>query len=232
MELKPTFREWLILEEIKDFFNEIESTQDWFNRETLKRNNRFPLILPILEAIILPENIKINSSLDDIDSLNREFKNLRVIFSINDTDNPKKLDAHYDQEEDKIYIFHSTKNTKLEVEAMIGHEMIHREQNKRSNGNYFERAKKLTAELNKIATEYNRTKDISIFNDYNKKLKFRDFDDSYEQMAYVYQTVKENPELTPNQLVKYFTKFGFNIDFKLKKYIGMYWLIRDKLKRI
>ena len=50
-------------------------------------------------------------------------------------------------------------------------------------------------------------------------------------MAYVYQTVKENPTLTPNQLVKYFKTMGFNIDFKLKKYIGMYWLIKDKITK-
>lgn len=48
-------------------------------------------------------------------------------------------------------------------------------------------------------------------------------------MAYVYQVVKENPNLTPNQLVKYFDKYGFNIDYRLKKYIGMYWLIKDKI---
>ena len=112
---------------------------------------------------------------------------------------------------------------------MIGHEMIHHAQNKKSNGNYFERAKRLTDELNKLALEFNKTQDINIFNNYKKKKKFRDYDDYFEQMAYVYQVVKENPNLTPNQLVKYFDKYGFNIDYRLKKYIGMYWLIKDKI---
>lgn len=135
--------------------------------------------------------------------------------------------AHYNQEKDEIHVFHSTKNSKLEVEAIIGHEMIHREQHKRSNGNYFERAKKLTAEINNIVKEYERTKNQDLIKDYQQKLKFKNFDDSYEQMAYVYQTIKENPELTPNQLVKYFTKFGFNIDFKLKK-IYRYVLVNKR----
>lgn len=225
-----SFREYLIECEINDFYTDIKSYQDFYNKEQTKLNNRFPLVLPIVEAVILPENLKINSDLSDIDSLNKEFKKLKVFFELNQDDNPKHLDAYYNQAEDKICVFHSTRNTKLEVEAIVGHEMIHREQHKRSNGNYFERAKKLTAEINNIVKEYERTKNPDLIKDYQKKLKFKNFDDSYEQMAYVYQTIKENPDLTPNQLVKYFTKFGFNIDFKLKKYIGMYWLIKDKIK--
>lgn len=225
-----TFREYLIECEIDDFYIDIKSYQDFYNKESIKSHNKFPLLLPIHEAVILPENLKINSNLSDIDSLNKEFKKMNIIFQINDGNNPDLLSAHYNQEKDKILVFHSTKNSKLEVEALIGHEMIHREQNKRSNGNYFERAKKLTAEINNIVKEYQRTKNQDLIKDYQQKLKFKDFDDSYEQMAYVYQTIKENPDLTPNQLVKYFTKFGFVIDFKLKKYIGMYWLVKDKIK--
>lgn len=225
-----TFREYLIECEIDDFYVDIKSYQDFYNKEQTKSSNKFPLVLPIVEAVILPENLKINSDLADINSLNKEFKKIKVFFEINKGDNPKHLDAYYNQTEDEIYVFHSTKNTKLEIEAIIGHEMIHREQHNRSNGSYFERAKKLTAEINKIAKEYERTNNPEIIKEYQTKLKFKNFDDSYEQMAYVYQTIKENPDLTPNQLVKYFTKFGFNIDFKLKKYIGMYWLIKDKIK--
>ena len=225
-----TFRDYLIECEINDFYTDIKSCQDFYNKESINLYNKFPLIFQIHEAVILPENLKINSDLADIDSLNKEFKKLKVFFEINQDDNPKHLDAHYNQEKDEIHIFHSTKNSKLEVEAIVGHEMIHREQHRRAGVHYFERAKKLTAEINNIVKEYERTKNPDLIKDYQKKLKFKNFDDSYEQMAYVYQTIKENPDLTPNQLVKYFTKFGFNIDFKLKKYIGMYWLIKDKIK--
>lgn len=225
-----TFREYLIECEINDFYIDIKSTQDFYNKYNCDIHNKFPLLFQIHEAVILPENLKINSDLTDIDSLNKEFKKMNIIFEINEGNDPKKLDAYYDKQKDEIHIFHSTKNSKLEVQAMIGHEMIHREQHKRAGVHYFERAKKLTAEINGIVKEYERTKNSELIKENQQKLKFKNFDDSYEQMAYVYQTIKENPELTPNQLVKYFTKFGFVIDFKLKKYIGMYWLVKDKIK--
>lgn len=224
-----TFREYLIECEINDFYIDIKSYQEYYNKESINCHNKFPLLFQIHEAVILPENLKINSDLADIDSLNKEFKKMNIIFEINEGDNPKNLDAHYNQEKDEIHIFHSTKNSKLEVEAMIGHEMIHREQHKRAGVHYFERAKRLTDEINKMIAVYNGNFDRNIFKDIQNKMKFKNFDDSYEQMAYVYQTIKENPELTPNQLVKYFTNLGFVIDFKLKKYIGMYWLIKDKI---
>lgn len=68
-----SFREYLIECEINDFYADIKSYQDFYNKEQIKSNNRFPLVLPIVEAVILPENLKINSDLADIDSLNKEF---------------------------------------------------------------------------------------------------------------------------------------------------------------
>lgn len=223
-----SFKEYLIDCEIDDFYEDLKDIENFHLRESF-RNNKYPLILPIHEAVILPEDIKTNSSLDDVDSLNKEFAKLKIFFHLENYNNKNYLNAHYRQEEDEIHVYYSLKNIKLEIEALIGHEMIHRAQHKKSNSKYFEKAKRLTDELNKLASEFNKTKDIKLWTDYNKKKKFKDFDDHYEQMAYVYQVVKENPNLTPNQLVKYFEKIGFNINYRLKKYIGMYWLIRDKL---
>lgn len=224
-----TFREYLIEAEIKDFYTELNQIESFYYKESMGIINKYPLVLPIHEAIIYPENIKINSSLDDGDSLNKEFKKLNVIFHLENYSRNNDLNAHYRQTDDEIHVYYSLKNSKLEIEAMIGHEMIHREQHKKSNGNYFERAKKLTAELNALANKFNKTQDINVYKEYNAKKKFKDFDDHYEQMAYVYQIVKENPTLTPNQLVKYFQTFGFEINYRLKKYIGMYYIIKDKL---
>ncbi len=222
-----SFKEYLIDCEIDDFYEDLKDIENFHLRESF-RNNKYPLILPIHEAVILPENIKIKSSLDDLNSLENEFKKLNVIFHLTNN-NKEDLNAYYKQDSDEIHVYYSLKNSKLEIEAMIGYEMIHRAQNKKSNGNYFERAKRLTDELNKLALEFNKTQDVNIFSNYKKKKKFRDYDDHFEQMAYVYQVVKENPNLTPNQLVKYFDKYGFNVDYRLKKYIGMYWLIKDKI---
>lgn len=223
-----TFRDYLIQCEVDDFYTELKDIENFQLRESFRNNNKYLFTLPIHEAIILPEDIKIKSSLNDVTSLENEFKKLNVIFHLTNN-NKDDLNAYYKQDSDEIHVYYSLKNSKLEIEAMIGHEMIHRAQNKKSNGNYFERAKRLTDELNKLALEFNKTQDINIFNDYKNKKKFRDYDDYFEQMAYVYQVVKENPNLTPNQLVKYFDKYGFNIDYRLKKYIGMYWLIKDKI---
>lgn len=218
-----SFREYLKDCEIKDFYESLKEETYSYNK--IVNHNKHPLVQIIHEAVITPELIEIKSSLDDLVSLNQEFSKLKIIFK--QTDNPKKLHGYYKQENDEIYILYSIKNSKKEIEAMIGHEMIHRAQNKKSKGYYFDRAKKLTAEINKLADEYNITQNAEVLNLYKQKSKFKDFDDSYEQMAYVYQIVKENPDLTPNQLIQYFKNFGFKIDFKLKKYIGMYWLIRD-----
>ena len=223
-----TFRDYLIQCEVDDFYTELKDIENFQLRESFRNNNKYLFTLPIHEAIILPEDIKIKSSLNDVNSLENEFKKINVIFHLTNN-NKDDLNAYYKQDSDEIHVYYSLKNSKLEIEAMIGHEMIHRAQNKKSNGNYFERAKRLTDELNKLALEFNKTQDINIFNDYKNKKKFRDYDDYFEQMAYVYQVVKENPNLTPNQLVKYFDKYGFNIDYRLKKYIGMYWLIKDKI---
>ena len=218
-----SFREYLKDCEIKDFYESLK--EETYNYNKIVNHNKYPLVQIIHEAVITPESIEIKSSLDDLASLNHEFSKLKIIFK--QIDNPKNLYGYYKQENDEIYILYSIKNSKKEIEAMIGHEMIHRAQNKKSKGYYFDRAKKLTAEINKLADEYNITQNAEVLNLYKQKSKFKDFDDSYEQMAYVYQTVKENPDLTPNQLIQYFKNLGFKIDYRLKKYIGMYWLIRD-----
>lgn len=216
------FREYLRESEINDYFKELEED----NREYFKLlyHNSHPLLDNMNEAVIKPEMIKINSNISNLQDLNDEFKKLRVNFY-----NDKELHAYYNQEKDEINVYFNTSNTKLELEAIIGHEMIHREQNKRSNGNYFERAKKLTSELNKIAQEFNKSNDVELLKKYNIKQRFRDYNDSYEQMAYVYQTMKEHPNYTPTDMVNYFKKFGFGVDFRLKKYIGMYYLIRNSI---
>lgn len=150
-----TFREYLIEAEIKDFYTELNQIESFHYKESMGIINKYPLVLPIHEAIIYPENIKINSALDSEESLNTEFKKLKVVFHLENYSKNNDLNAYYNQLKDEIHVYYSLKNSKLEIEAMIGHEMIHREQNKKSNGNYFERAKKLTAELNKLADEFN-----------------------------------------------------------------------------
>ena len=51
----------------------------------------------------------------------------------------------------------------------------------------------------------------------------------FENMAYAYSEVKMNRDGKLSDLIEKFRKSKFVIDNKLKKYIGMYWLIKDKL---
>ena len=221
------FREFAKNKEIEDFYNNIKEIEDFHLREYNRNYYKNLSLIPINEGIILPENIKIKSDLKDVDSLNKEFEKEGVIFHYKGNISKNKMNAHYKQEKDEIHIFYGDNNTENEIEALIGHKMIHRQQHKKSNGNYFKRAKELTAELNKIADEFNKTNDIKLFSEYKKKIKFKDFDNHFEQTAYVYQTIKENPNLNPPELLQLFKKWDFDINYRLKKYIGMYWLIRD-----
>ena len=233
-----TFREYLIECEIDDFYIDIKSTQDFYNKYNCNIHNKFPLLFQIHEAVILPENLKINSDLTDVESLNKEFKKMNIIFEINDRDNPKKLDAYYNQEKDEIHIFFSTKNTKLEIEAMIGHEMIHKVQNK-LNVKYIEQATNL---VNRINVRQEKMQDLMIINtvesmkEWQKLLKLNEKErleflqnSVFEKMAYAYSEVKMNKDMKLSDLLTKFKKSNFIIDNKLKKYIGMYWLIKDKI---
>lgn len=67
-----------------------------------------------------------------------------------------------------------------------------------------------------------RVKNIKIYNDYL-------YNTVYEKMAYAYQEVKSNTSGKISDIIDKLQRSGFIVDNKLKKYIGMYWLIRDKI---
>lgn len=48
-------------------------------------------------------------------------------------------------------------------------------------------------------------------------------------MAYAYQEVKSNTSGKISDIIDKLLRNGFIVDNKLKKYIGMYWLIKDKI---
>ena len=49
-------------------------------------------------------------------------------------------------------------------------------------------------------------------------------------MAYAYQEVKNNISGKIADIIKKLERNGFIVDNKLRKYIGMYWLIKDKIQ--
>lgn len=60
-----------------------------------------------------------------------------------------------------------------------------------------------------------RLQNIKIYNDYL-------YNTVYEKMAYAYQEVKSNTSGKITDIIDKLKRNGFNVDDKLKKYIGMY----------
>ena len=89
-----TFRDYLIQCEVDDFYTELKDIENFQLRESFRNNNKYLFTLPIREAIILPEDIKIKSSLNDVNSLENEFKKLNVIFHLTNN-NKDDLNAYY-----------------------------------------------------------------------------------------------------------------------------------------
>ena len=63
-----------------------------------------------------------------------------------------------------------------------------------------------------------RLKNKKIYNDYL-------YNTVYEKMAYAYQEVKNRASENITDIIKKLEKSGFTVDNKMRKYIGMYWLI-------
>lgn len=116
--------------------------------------------------------------------------------------------------------------------------MVHKIQHKHSN-KYFEQSEKIVKEINtnekKLIELFNlntkesmiewnklRQKNLKIYHNYLYNI-------IYEKMAYAYQEVKMNTTGKITDIISKLEKMGFVVDNKLRKYIGMYWLIKDKI---
>lgn len=125
------------------------------------------------------------------------------------------------------------------MEALIGHELVHREQHKRAGENYFKQSEKIVKEINNLAVELNQ---IDMSNPNNVKIfqkqykRYQELTDKflyltpYESMAYAYQFVKEYYYLTPSAIIDKLRADNIKINNITKKCVGMYWLIKDKIK--
>ena len=177
----------------------------------------------ILEAIINPGEIKIDSK--DVDYLNSSFEKLKISFR----EGP--LLWGYNTGTEIIIVI--SKNDKLEeIEAMIGHEIIHREQLKKSD-KYMEQTISLVDRINKLATLFNDTHDIKYQKEREKLYNFFTNGSVYELMAYAYQLVKDRKNYklnTISDIIEFYSKIlEYSAPKKFIKYVRMYWLIKDKI---
>jgi hypothetical protein len=234
--VRITFREWLREEEIKDsnnkYYEELKLIENELEKIQSHNDNLIKFNMFLSEAVIEPEKIKINTLNDG--KLNKQYQKFNIIFHFGDY----KLKGRYDKKSDIIDIFYSDADTLEEIEAMIGHEMVHKIQHKHSN-KYFEQSEKIINQINsnekklielfsintkESMREWNilRQKNLKIYNDYL-------YNTVYEKMSYAYQEVKMNTSGKINDIIVKLERMGFIVDNKLRKYIGMYWLIKDKI---
>lgn len=253
-----TFREWLretekekvqiikeheyyteaqLMKDIKiyDSFQRMERAHEMSNEEKYNLNW-------VEETIRLNENIiepnKIHISSTDLENLNSKFNKFDIFFS-----RGNELRAVYKQEKDEIEVFVSLQDETIEIEALLSHEMVHKEQNKRSNGNYFKECKKMISRVNVILDKKRKLISepggILLHRDEIKELE-NEIKENYlvfthlnpfEEMAYACQAVIEYSKKYSkiNDIINHLIQDKFPITNRFKKYLYMYWLIRDKI---
>lgn len=189
---------------------------------------------PLQEGIIIPDKLKIVTT--NIKKLNKQFQN--TIISFEEVDSEEEVGGSYIPATEEI-IINVYKNMSLNtLEALINHEIIHSIQDDKSsmrmeqelNAEYkkIENLVKKLDSLNSKSPEYNIVKaklDKSSF----KHL----FGTHQEKMTYSYMFVKMAKDKnlnTPDEVVQEAEKWlNIKLDKQFKKYIGMYWMVRNEL---
>ena len=127
-----TFRGYLIEQKELTQFYKVELVKidnDILKAEaSIKGNIEQYGIKPLFESLIEPHKIKIKIKTNDIEKLNKEFEKYKIVFEYS----PNEIRAKYDNVNDTIYIIFKKDTDFLVLEALIGHESVHREQHKRA----------------------------------------------------------------------------------------------------
>ena len=175
-------------------------------------------LIHIKGNIIDPMNIILNST--DIYYLNKEYNRYDLYFK-----ESLYLFAEYDSISDVLIAYIPSTCSKLELEAVVTHEMVLKKQHKwrcsseNENYNYFD-----------SAFNYGNIIFKSVMN-----RKFRDELrelDQFKEVALAFNIVKEysNKYNKPNEIINYMIENEFHVSSSIKKYVAMYWLIKDKIK--
>jgi vacuolar-type H+-ATPase subunit I/STV1 len=234
-ELGP-FREWLREQkEIDNFYNidlKVIEERILISEASVNGNIEQYNIKPLFEALIEPHKIKINTN--EIDKLNKEFKNYNIVFKYSENE----IKAYYNKQEDIIYIIFKKDTAFNILEALIGHEMVHREQHKRAGEDYFKQSEKVVKEINDLRAELKQInmsdteeakRYVKLLKVYNALLDTFLYLTPYESMAYAYQFVKEYKNIKPQAILDKMKEDKIKINNITKKYVAMYWLIKDKI---
>lgn len=239
MNIKQEFREFLRGEnhrniELNNFYNiELKKIEEEisFSEASMRGSIEFWNIKPLFEAVIEPHLIKIKTN--NIEKLNDEFKKYNTKFHYSND-----IQGLYNKSKDEINIYFPKNIDFNTLEAIIGHEMVHKEQHKNAGQNYFKQSEKIVKRINDLAKDMNLLdmmdeKDIKKYkilnSERNKLLNDFLYLSPYESMAYAYQFVKEYKNLLPQEIIEKLKDNKILINNLTKKYISMYWLIRNKI---
>ena len=239
MNIRQEFRDFLVEEnykkvELNNFYNiELKKIEEEISASEASMRGSLNLwkIIPVHEAVIEPHLIKIKTN--NIEKLNDEFKKYNIKFHYSND-----IRGSYNKNEDKINIYFPKNIDFNTLEAIIGHEMVHKEQHKNAGQNYFKQSEKIVKRINDLAKDMNLLnmmdeKDIKKYkilnSERNKLLNNFLYLSPYESMAYAYQFVKEYKNLLPQEIIEKLKDNKILINNLTKKYIAMYWLIRNKI---
>lgn len=182
------------------------------------------------DAVIEPERVSLPHL--DISSLNQFYDDIAFTRDLD----KNNYQAKYDPATGQIEVTFGTNVRKSEVEAILTHEIIHKQQESRSNNKFSEQQGRIVQKINQLSkqinTSVNITKKRELTKLRNDLLRHFSYETPYEKMAYAYQYVKlrRNFKLrSPVDVIDQMKKDGHTVDNKLKKYIFMYWEIRKKL---
>jgi len=144
-----------------------------------------------------------------------------------------EFEGRYEPENDEIHIYFGKNVNKDEVEAILSHELVHKEQHKKSNGkwqsNLIKQINKINDLYKKIKKEKDVNKRLNLKKEYRKLLDEFHYKSPQEEMAYAMQFVKGRKSYgfnSPNDIV---IRFKDSFSNKFKKYVYLYWQIKDKI---
>jgi len=178
----------------------------------------------------------LNITTSDLNTLNSNYNKLNIYFTESKDDSIYATYGNYDPLTNEINI-QVPNNADLDnLNSAVSHELIHREQNKKSNNNYSKWILSYGANLNEYIAKFNDRVDLgtSTQSEYNKILRMKEtfkYSNTYELMAYAYQFTRVSTMFgvnTIHELINFIdTQTTVPVNNRLKKYIYKYWKIQE-----
>ena len=184
--------------------------------------------------MIVPINLNINTI--NVNILNERYNKDNIFFTQSLDKSTMATFGNYDPITDNINI-QVPFNANLEnLNSVVSHELLHREQNFKSNFNYKKWIINYGKSLNAYISKFNDRvdTDTATQKEFDKITKMREtfrFTNSYELMAYSYQFTKMRKEIganTVHELISFIDKETIvPANKKLRKYVSKYWEIKE-----